>query len=114
MKAYHYLLILAVIIGGWYFYNWKKEPKSKKEDKNTNENKTPAENTGTAPIVRSIDLEKATEVVDNAETCYVYRQLKKYFLNADGQKYFIDKDTYAALVEAGIEDKGIIKVTPHR
>ena len=110
MKAYHYLLILAVIIGGWYFYNWKKEPKSKKEDKNTNgnaagENDTPDVNTQPVKKIETIDLEQATEIVENAEECYIVITKRQSILNADGETYAIDTDTAIALKEAGVETK---------
>ncbi len=112
MKAYHYLIILAVLIGGWYFYNWKKEPKSKKEDKNTNgnaagENDTPA--VAPTKTIETIDLEQATEIVENAEKCYIVASASKHILNADGEKYYIDADTSSALAEAGVEVKRRVK-----
>ena len=114
MKAYHYLLILAVLIGGWYFYNWKKEPKSKKEDKNTNgnaagENDTPDANTQPVKTIETIDLEQATEIVENAEECYIVAYRSNHVLYADGEKYYIDADTSSALAEAGVEVKQRVK-----
>lgn len=106
MKTYHYLLILAVLIGGWYFYNWKKEPKFKKKDKNTNgnaagENDTPA--VTPAETIETVDLEQATEIVENAEKCHIIVSGSKHVLLADGEIYNIDADTSSTLAEAGVE-----------
>lgn len=112
MKAYHYLIILAILIGGWYFYNWKKEPKSKKEDKNTNgnaagENDTPA--VTPAKTIETVDLEQATEIVENAEKCHIVASGSKHVLYADDEKYYIDADTSSALAEAGVVVKHRVK-----
>ena len=121
MKAYHYLLILAVLIGGWYFYNWKKESKSKKEDKKTETNKDPYDEPDTSDYasVAEISTKEAIALAKKSDYVYILADSENledpedktaclYEMNigksaGESTRYKISKRTFEALIAAGYE-----------
>lgn len=110
MKAYHYLIIIAVILGIWYFWGTKKEKSSnKKEDKKNNE-PTPEENEVVSPVeLATLTYDEAVAEIEKAEEAHLIRNILKvktaipYQLSIDEVIYKIDGDTFNQLQEDGLE-----------
>lgn len=118
MKAYHYLLILAVLIGGWYFYNWVK---TSKEDKKTETNKDPYDEPDTSDYasVAEISTKEAIALAKKSDYVYILADSENledredktaclYEMNigksaGESKRYKISKRTFEALIAAGYE-----------
>jgi hypothetical protein len=120
MKTYHYLLILAAVIGAWYFYNWRKENKSKKEDKNGSQEPskpliTPirpdnSENADVATVTKDEALAIAAKGYENFSLSQDMGDAPEYKWtlgysdeNGEWHNEILSKDTFDALVAAGYE-----------
>jgi len=121
MKAYHYLLLIAAVLGIWYYIGWKKEKsvKTSKEDK-TNEPGKPAitpkkdkdtsENADVATVTKNEALAIAAKGYEDLSLSQDMGDAPEYkwtlgYSDEDGEWHneILSKDTFDALVAAGYE-----------
>ena len=123
MKAYHYLIIIAAVLGIWYYIGWKKEKsvKTSKENKKPETNKNPYDEPDTSDYasVAEISTKEALALAKKSDYVYILADSENledhedetaclYEMNVgkshtDCERYKISKRTFKAIIAAGYE-----------
>ena len=80
MKAYHYLIIIAAVLGIWYYIGWKKEKsvKTLKENKKPETNKNPYDEPDTSDYASVAEISTKEALALAKKSDYIYpRRLRE-------------------------------------